>query len=149
MTIYGVNRTYVLCTCVSSHLCLYCTVSWWLNSARCHQVMALFFDVSTKAAERMWACLHLHHQTHPSPPLPNGQSSPLTEQQHMHTHKAEHKHLDHTNEIYFLTADRRTCWTAGANLPPPPPPTTFNPWRAHKQREGLSLGQLEGGKRDG
>lgn len=47
--------------------------------------------------------------------------------------RAEHEHLDHTNEFYFLMADRRTRWTVTVNLPPPPLPpslTTFNPCRA-------------------
>lgn len=65
-----------------------------------------------------------------------------------HSDRAQHKHLDHTNEFYFLTADRRTRWMAGANLPPfllPPPIATYNPCRGHRERERQSLGQFEGG----
>lgn len=62
---------------------------------------------------------------------------------------AEHKHLDHTNEFYFLTTDRRTCRTAAANLSPPSTPTTTYNLRKttiKKQREIKRRGHLHNGE---
>lgn len=144
-----------LCGLYCSGFCLDCNVSGWLNRACCHQVVAALFDVSTKAPQRMWAFpAPPPHPPSPHPLVPT--ANPLlrlsNNSTQKHTLRPQHKHLDHTNEFYFLTADRRTHWMAGANLPPPlllfllpPPIATYNPCRGHRKRETQSSGQFDGG----
>lgn len=97
-------------------------VSGWLSRA---VIRLQLFDAKYKSPPN--GCEPGPHLQRPI--LPSAVQHTQTEVQ-----RAERKHLDHTNEFYFLMADRRTRRTVAANLPPPllPPPAlaTFNPCRA-------------------